>query len=361
MPEVLGRIELPFWPGALSPSLGAVFALNQAGDALEFVFQVPKSMQILRVGILQGTITGTAPTFKASLQGVTNGVPDGTIKGGGSPASVTFQPVSGGNNAFHWYTLANPYEATSGELLSLVIARDSGTIDGSNFATFRTTSNITPAPGLPYQISNENGTRTRNANTPIFGIGGGYEGEDLPYWYPLNTVANAAYNVDSTPDEKGTVFTIPEDWFGTYQVRGVAWYGAGTAGHTYDACLYLNGVLHLSATVDTDNDQAAASSRRREIIFPGPYPVIRAGDEVRITIKPTSAGGNIAVASFTVAAAGDMDAYTGGGDVAKGCTRTNGGAWTDDPLTRYGVNPILNNIEAESGFLFSPLGGGCVV
>ena len=43
---------------------------------------------------LYGLRTGTPPTYRAALEAVgTDGTPDGTALGGGSPASVTFTPA----------------------------------------------------------------------------------------------------------------------------------------------------------------------------------------------------------------------------------------------------------------------------
>src|SRR5438105_4685448 len=85
------------------------FALDQTTDQIEYIFQAAEAITITRLGFRYGTRTGTPPTYQVSLQGVDGtGVPDGTVKGGGSPASATFTPPADAtwDATWRWVTLS---------------------------------------------------------------------------------------------------------------------------------------------------------------------------------------------------------------------------------------------------------------
>ena len=92
---------------------------------------------ITHVGIKIHSDIGTPPTYKVSIQGNTSGLPDGTIKGGGSPASATFETSTWDEPSFNWVELDNSYTPSStDEEIWVVIEYDSGTIDTSNYTRF---------------------------------------------------------------------------------------------------------------------------------------------------------------------------------------------------------------------------------
>src|SRR5262245_6559267 len=111
--------------GFLNGGFGTL-ALNQSTDTMEFIWDsYDNGLVISRLGFRYGTRTGTPPTYRISLQGVDgSGLPDGTIKGGGSPASATFTPPAdtSWNSTWQWINLSNTYTtANRGEKLATVI------------------------------------------------------------------------------------------------------------------------------------------------------------------------------------------------------------------------------------------------
>jgi len=353
MTAIVGlSLELPFYPmGASAPGMVA-FQLNQSTDAFEVIFQAQEDITCTRLGIYQGTITGTAPFYKLSLQGVANGIPDGTILGGGSPASVTFQPVGGDSNAWIWKTLDNSIALTRGTFYSLVLAHASGTIDGSNRVGFGSTSGHSATVGIPYSINNDNGVRGNNNTSPPFGYGSA----SVAYGFPTKTADQLSFSSASTPDERGNLITIPTTWWSSYKIIGAAIYGAHAAATTYDLVLYdTDGTTVLqTVNIDTDNDSSPASVRRRMILFDeSTLSTLNAGSSYRLVFKP--AGTSLTLCGFGVAVTADLDAYLGGAAICQGTTRTDGGSWTDNNIYRYGINPILADITAPSS------GGGLLL
>lgn len=356
MTALAGQAELFFWQGGTASAV-TNFALNQNTDQLEFVMQCPEDMTITRIGIRQGTITGASPVYIASIQGVDNtGIPDGTIKGGGTPASATFTPTSGNNNTFIWVTLANSYAAVRGELISAVIAYSSGTIDGSNFVSFAVTSAVNGTPGRPYGIQNDNGTRTRVSTTALFGVGTA----STVYGYPCNVATGTSHSSASSPDEYALRLNIPTTICSTYKIRGAVWYGTTAATGAYDVKLYdTDGTTVLQqVSVDTDQDQSSAGSRRREIYFDETtLSTLNAGSNYRLSILPTT--GSLTMNRLSVLNSDEFDAFPYG-TWATSSTRTDAGAWTDSSLARNAINPIIADITLPAsggGLAAIPVGG----
>ncbi len=352
MSSIVGGLELPFFPQGTAPTV-TNFTLNQTTDQLEVIFQAFEDATITRLGLRQGTVTGTAPSYKISLQGFdASGLPDGTIKGGGSPASTTFTPVAGGNNTWAWKTLDNSFAVTRGSFYAWVIAYNSGTIDGSNNCSFGSFSSVGVSPGLPFPIQNDAGSRTKQAGTPIFGYGS----TGVAYGTPGNAFSASNFNSGSTPDEKASLINIPTTWCSTYKIVGAAWYGSSAAGTAYDLKLYdTDGTTVLqSINLDTDADEATGGRRRMVFFDESSLSSLVAGSSYRLAIVP--GGTNIALAAFSVGATADLDAYAGGASICQGSTRADAGSWTNDNLTRYGINPILADITAPSSG-----GGGAII
>lgn len=334
------------------PSFGN-FNLNQTTDQHEVIFQVPAgegNISITRLGIRLGAITGTTPTYKISIQGVdaSNGTPDGTIKGAGSPASKTFSPSSlaWGAGSWNWLTLDNAYSASPGEILALVVAYDSGTVDGSNFASFTNTLTNTPLGSLPYAIQNEAGTRTKQSTLPIFGWGS----NSKAYGRPAESFANQTFNSGTTPDEYGFSFTLPAGWGDTFKIVGVELpYSFGGTGLTVLVSLY-NGTTPLQTiTVDSDIISSSSLTRMLEIMFDeSSLSTLTFGSTYRLAFAPQNAT-NSTLWILQVDAAADWDAWPGGQDFAL-ATRTNSGAWSADDATRRIIGSlILSDITEPSG------------
>lgn len=317
--------------------------LDQSTDAVEHIFQARDAVAITKGAFRYGVRTGTPPTLKLSLQGVdlTTGNPDGTIKGGGSPVSVTFTPPADAtwNGTWRDLTFDNPYTPTKGEYLALVVGYDSGTIDGSNNSSVTTVCNIDGNKSLfPYAIANNGGVRTKSAGFPIFG----YSSASKVYGHPMVAVDQTLYNSGSTPDERALRFMLPSTWGQTHAVVGVRFQVLMS---TTD--LRLN--LYDGTTViqDNDVDPQVVSSVASTIHWIDFYfneatlAALNHGSVYRLGFQPQNAV-NMGILAFQVASANDLQAYPGGTEWFMS-TRTNAGAWTDDPLTR----PVAELIIAD--------------
>lgn len=354
-------VEIGLGVGSSTPVI-ASFTLNGSTDILVYVFQAPEAATITGILLRQTTATGTAPTYRVSLQGVdSSGIEDGSIKASGN-AYVDTTPTSGNNNTMLRLALGTSYTCARGEMLAIVVAYQSGTIDGSNNCSFSSTHSLSHIPGIPYAIQNDAGTRTRQAASANIG----YYSSSKTYLPTAETVTGLSFSSASTPDERGLKFTLPSGWGSTYQLLGARWLGTLPTGGSYDLVLYdSDGTTVLqSETMDTDHDQSAGSLRMRQVIFDEvTLSTLFFGTAYRLVLKPTS--GSLSVYEWTVDAAGDLTGWPLGSDACY-TSRTDAGSWTDDAAKRLAfASLILSDITEPSGgsggiIVNRPMTGGMV-
>jgi hypothetical protein len=333
----------PFPQAQTAPTISN-FTLNASNDSIEYIFQVPPdaaSYTITRLGIRQGTVTGTAPTYRYSIQGVstTTGRADGTIKGGGT-VLVDFQPVAGGDGTFNWHTLGASYAASPGEFLSAVITRQSGTIDGSNNCSFGSTFGVSQT--FPWTWTIDGGSANRGQEIALFGWGTA----GTAYGYPISAAGNVTLASNTTPDEYGMRFIIPAGWCDTYKVMGFrailgSWNGSDTITFTlYDGTTPLQAI-----TIDTDQ-----MLRARTAVFffdEATLSTLTAGSTYRLAMAPQTTTGQF-LHYIDVAANADLAAYPLGIE-CYASHRTDAGSWTDVTTRRVFLEPVFADITEPSG------------
>lgn len=332
------RIDLA-WPFLMNtaPSFGN-FTLDATTDALEFICQAKEGAAITRIGVRLGVITGTTPTYRVSIQGVdASGNPDGTIKGGASPASATFSPSALGwtNGSWHWVTLDNAYTVARGEWIALVIDYSSGTVDGANNASFTSLLQSTVQWGHPYPIQNNAGARAKQDKVPVYGYGS----SGTAYGNPMETFNTHSVSSISTPDEIGCRFTLPAGWGATFKVLGARLFHDMPSGNTADLKLYSGTTALQSVAIDADHQ---SSGGWHDIYFDEPtLSTLDFGTEYILAFAPSSVG-SFSIYSMEVDAAADMAAWPGG-DSFLFASRTDSGAWSNDALRRPLILPILDD------------------
>jgi|SRR5581483_9592608 len=354
MADALG-LTLGF-PDFLLASLGFTnFTLSASNSQCEYIFQAKAADTITRLGVRLGTITGTTPTYSISLQGVDgSGNPDGTIKGGGSPASHAFSPSSLGwaAGSWNWLTLDNALAINRGDYLSVVVAYSSGTINASNCASFTSDMSSGLIGGFPYAIQNSAGTRTRRSNVPIFGYGGA----STTYGYPCQTINTHTYNSGNSPNEYAFKFVLPSNWSQTARVRGVRLLAALPAANILTPTLYQGGNAVDTTSLqtdshDTDYFQSAGNNRQIEIGFSNAtLSTLNFGNTYRIGFVPGAS--SMSLFSLDVAAASDWDAWAMGENMSFS-TRNGSGNWTDTATRRLLASVVLDDLTQN----MYPLGG----
>lgn len=337
--------------GGAAPAFATAFALNASTDAVEWVCHPTEAATLTRIGVRLGAITGTTPTYRVSLQGVgTTGNPDGTIKGATNNALKTFSPsgLGWGAGSWNWLTLDESYTCARGEDLAVVIDYSSGTVDGSNFASFTTSIGTCSASAHPYAIHNDAGSRTRQGNViPCFGYGSAGKA----FGNPLETITTAAFGSTSTPDEYAMMFTLPSGWGSTFKVAGVRIAAGLNAGKTVTFTLYDSDGTTALQTVTHDTDYVVSTGIRYIDIYFDEVTLsdLNFGAAYRVSMTASDATTH-SIVTLDMDAAADWDAWPGA-QVFALSTRTDAGAWTNDATRR----PIMELILAD---WTEPTGGG---
>lgn len=343
----------------------ASFALNQTTDSVFWVFQpeLPpgvSSITVTRLAYSQAGVTGTCPTYRISLQGVgTSGNPDGTVLGGGTPASATFTSAAGANNTMVSVTLDNSISLSRGVWYAMVIDYSSGTIDASNLLTVRDISGASVSADIcpAYSGRNDNGSVTKfAARTPIFAYG------TASRWYgrPFLATSTLSYNSGSTPNEYAIAFNLPATLGSKYALAGIIPNIGWVAGHTSLIRLYqgtgaADKTVLQDVTIDTDH----VGGIRPPVMFDeSSLTELSFGSGYRVGIAPQTTT-NQPIYYIDVPTAADWDAWPGGQWFWLSY-RTGTGDWTDITTRRLLVDLFINgwNVSSGGGPLIGVLDGG---
>jgi hypothetical protein len=336
----------------------STFALDANTDAYGLVMQMPEAATLTTVCWTNGFRTGTAPTYIASLQTPgTTGYNDGTILGGGTPASCTFANAAyAGDGASQCCTLANTYAATAGQILAVHIGYSSGTINASNnieFAYGLVGADSAQKSGRPYSYLTTAGTPAKAGGVrfPAMYV----KSASKTYGYPGTDIEVTAYSSDSTPDEYGMAFTLPAGMCDTFKLAGVACLiRPGATGKTFDVNLYSGTTLEqVDNDEDTDHMQAAGSGGERmysEFYFEdATLDTLTCGTSYTVAFSLNSETSvNFGLAVLDVQNAAELSAFPGGTNFFLR-TRTNAGAWTDVTDKRPFCELIIRDVTEPAG------------
>ena len=346
------------WAGAPVPlgngssSLAyATFILDQTNDAWEAIVQVPEAATITQVGFRYHLRAGTPPTYRISIQGVmATGFPDGTIKGGGSPASATFTPPADTtwDGTWRWITLSNSYTAARGEFIAIVIDYSSGTITAGNSSTI--TVGVDAIAGarqaFPYIVQNNAATQTKNNTTiPIVG----WQTGTVTYGNPIETITDTQFSSGSSPNEYALKFNLAGSNL-TYSVMGARCViRTPSATQTYSMHLREGTTALQTVALDSDYMTVADSGYRLyEMYFDETtLSTLNAGTSYYLSFEATSAATSFTLHSLVADSAQDAEAWGGDGNWSL-ATRA-GGAWTDVLTTRPWCELLLTDIAAGAG------------
>lgn len=351
------------WAHQIPSSVGSATndAISASDAGTGFIFQANSTDAITHIGRRYGARTGTPPTYIASLQGVTaGGLPDGSILGGGSPASVTFTPPADTsiNGTWVWYTLANSYTPTLGQMLAMCWEYSSGTIDGSNNSSFTRSlgsmQNGAATNGNPYSCTKTGGTWAKTGVTTF-----GYRTANGRYGF-IGTGAYAT-NIATSGQRSAMFFTIPSTWCTTYKVAGVQCaHRNGAAAGTYKLAIWdsAGSVVQTALTIDTDTFVANSSDQCSEFNFDSSPATLTAGTEYYIGFESVSSS-SIGMRGIQLAEAADRSAFPNG--VNRGFASWNGSAWTKDSTVMPVCSLILSDISFTGGGSGGVLLGGGLV
>lgn len=323
---------------AISPS--ANFQINGSGHRYAWVFPVPRSGTITKVGIRISTCA-SAVTSRLGLYTV-DGSGDATSTGYGSSVYGTFTPAA---DTYFEVTLGTPCTAVQGDICALVVEFDSSAGD-----MLVSAGNQTWLEGaLPYP-SKYNGSAWTKQTSGTMILGHVYYSDSGGQYYDVGLApftgvqATATYNTGSTPDERGLRITLPFKC----RISGI-WecFTYGTSAD-FDCVLYSDTTSLKSVSVDAAHASATSTAYIKRHLFASGY-TCAAGEQVIAAIKPTTAN-NVTARQYTLAVAGSEQ---GLGLPQGSClvTRTDAGAWSASTTTLPAIGLIIDQLDdgASSG------------
>lgn len=317
-------------------------AFDDSGDGLAWVFQANTADPITHLGFRYGARTGTPPTYRASLQTPTaaGGVPDTTVLGGGSPASVTFTPPADAtwNGTWQWVQLANAYTPSRGQLLASCLEYSSGTIDGSNTSSFTAgMATFKQASGFPYRCLKTAGTW---AKVDTANICFGYRTANGRYGYV--TTGSFTTTIGTSGHRATMHFTLPAGYGDTFQLAGasMAWEPPTTGQSPIFGLWNAAGTLLASKTLDTDIITATTAGGHEFLFGDATLPTLSYGTKYYIGFESASTSAQ-GLLGAQLGASADRSAWPDG--LIRGYSLWNGSVWTDDDT----VIPLCELIFAD--------------
>lgn len=329
--------------------------IDSSGDKIGAVFLSETNAAITHVWFRYGLRTGTPPTFRIGLQGVTSGgLPDGTYLGGGSPASATFTPPASTawDGTGQWIALDNAYTPSYGQAFARVIEYASGTIDGSNNSSFTRGYSAGPQSGngFPYSTVDTSGSWAKSGTgiLPVFG----YRTSDKRF----GTIFTGQYTTltAATNGHRSAMhFTLPAEWGDTFALAGIRVYGwVPAAGNSVKWAVWDASSELAAVTQDADHAYQSGATNMLSLYFTT-RPTLSFGTKYYIGAEVASSVA-VGVRGWQLQESDDRLAH--GLGTNRGLATYNGSSWTDDDTVVPQVALILSDVTEPSGG-----GGGAYV
>jgi hypothetical protein len=328
--------------------------VDASTEGVGWVFQPFNADPITHIGFRFGARTGTPPTYQIELETVDGtGLPTGTDVGGVSPTLATFTPPASTawDGTWQWIALTNSHTPTRGQVIAAVIRYSSGTIDGSNNASFtRNLANHGFITGFPYCLTNSAGTWSKIATGPTFG----WRTASGRYGW-IGTLAYATASANTAGHRILAKFKLPSGEASSYKVIGMA--GQFKPGAGSGSCKMIltdsSGTILQETTFDSDQDANVNAVGGRLMYFDDTsLQDLTYGTDYYIGLEVIS--GTVTIGGISLAEAADRESYPNGLNRCLGTA--TGGAITDNTLVMPAIEIIVDEITPASGS-----GGGALI
>lgn len=322
-------------------------AMTGSAHKIAFMFQVPKTGTIRKLGFRTAAVT-TSDTLKVGLQTLTsNHNPSGTQYGGSTPGTVSGLVANTG----YTVTLAADANATVGDRVAMVIEFNSYVAGNLSIANVGA-----DLIGIGYPSTKQFVSSWAIQNrVPIMWV----EYSDGSYAlirgvFPFSVLTSQTYNSGSNPDEYGMKFKFP---FKT-RLRGFRFYNQLNASGNVTAKVYDSDGSTVLTSITMSIDNMTMSKRYLAVIFPS-LPTLESDTFYRVTFLNNNAN-DMTLDVFTLPSVAAQDSLDGG----QNCyltTRNDNGSWTDSTDKRPGFELEFDQIDIPSsgGLLLHPgMAGG---
>lgn len=337
-------VNIPFFNMHRMPYDGTVgtHPLDANNDGIGAVLIAPKAGTIDRIGFPVSAVTGTSPTYRLGVQSASGRAPSGTYLGATNAAYVDNAPSGAG---YTWLTLGETVTVSQGDILVATALYQSGTVDGSNFATaIRGLSVESFVVSAPYAITLTAGTWSVTARPPSISLK--YDDDTVfPFTAAVSGAGNNAINRLSNPLYRGTLWTPAVD----QRIVGVQILGSFDDADDFDVHLFEGTGSSPNQTVSVDSSVVHNATGAASAIFVPLEPeTLTASTAYRVVIEPKTAN---FLNNFGHAVFADADSRSAFCGDLMGTTAATAGTWTDYTDRVYSIVPVIDQVDvaASSG------------
>lgn len=324
----------PMWYNGAGAGFSS-HTITGTGHKVAFIFRVPVTGSITKVGFRVGDITTPQP-LKVSLQTVAGGNPTGTMYGGSAASSSSGSLTQ---NTFRELELGTPASATEGDEVAAVVEwhGDSGDLNINSCS-------VAGTQAYPY-VNVYTTSWSKSSNVPVLSIAYGTNYENAGT-FPISNMTAVDFDSASTPSEYAMRFSLP---FAS-RLAGLWLYGD----FDYDTNIVLYDAA--GATLDTVSLTSAARGHVGMATWFLPItPIVLTKDTIyRIGIKPMSSGAsNCRIYMMEVLSAAMMDCLPGGSLVSMS-TRVGSDTWDNHDTKRLAsigifFDQLSDNVSGGGG------------
>lgn len=342
--NIMAEVRMLWGPagvGAINTKSAALsaFYLDDASKKHGNVWIVPRSGTVTDVGFFVALTRGTPPSYNVGVVTLdSSGNPTATPYGGSAITSWT-----PGGTGWTWVTLSTPATATAGDIAAAIVYPGSTAPTTNNYIAAVDDGIAPPGNGRYYTFSSWVTTILSTAMALR------YDDGSIHGYALSSTTCYVDLRQNTAPDEAGCLFTLPVAmtcYGGRLLVDGFGW---GT-GATFDAVLYDSGDNVIASCAVTDKDFVSGSVY---VNFFWPAVVLAANTTYRLILRAnTGASGDIYLSKYSMESAAAMAMWPCG-DTWQYTSRTDAGAWTDDPLSICPMGLWISAAEFTSQYGFS--------
>lgn len=317
--------------------------MDATGERLGTVLEISKSGNIRNVWFRTANVV-EEDTLKVSLQGVSSGVPDGTILGTGNNGYVAATLLDTSDNTWLGpFQLGVDVAVTRGQMISVVFEWNSysdgnlnlaGSVLYGGFYNCYAVTDITASPGT-----------WAKGSTVGAGICVALEYDDGTYAFPCFGYGGGILTINSgsAPDEAGNYFSSP------FPFRAVGFYIYGD--FDYDVTLSLldssNNVL-ANKVLDSSVRQGAGNGLSLIFFDSDPAASVNIAKDTGYRVIASPGANSVSFRYFDIPEADAMD----GVDLGSDCVytqRNDGGVWSDTGTRRMIIGLIADQVDNGVG------------
>ena len=312
-------------------------ALNDADNAVGWMFNVPVDGSITDIGVYLTVENGTSPAYNCGLVTLdSSGRPTTTAYGGSAITSAQWT-----STGWKWVTLSTPATAAAGDFCAVHVYPGASAPDGTNNISIIGTSIVATnadGAGLAYTTA-----WTASAGTPVMAVK--YSGGAIYGFALVSNTVHVQIRNNTTPDEVGSKFQVPAPMtcFGARLFAlGTGWGSAATA----EVILYNSGGTAIATATISDKDYVDDSPT---INVYWDSVSLSANTDYRIALKPgVGTNGDIYTPKWTFESTAALAAIPEGVRWQY-TSRTDAGAWTDDNVSVCPMGLWVSDITFVQG------------